>query len=162
MDTGECAIQIRDKIYQQILTQSCRTSLKRSSQCITRICINDHHHVAFIHTSTCISLRSDLVHMVKNMKIAYGRSWKLRRRNWTGKVRKLGYCNQTLVYGSMCSELLAGHTGIWKPYVIYPSENMRGSGSEIQRLQSFWMQLIIHTNDMLAANNNNIIMCIKV
>jgi hypothetical protein len=50
--------------------------------------------------------------MVKNMKIAYGRSWKLRRRNWTRKVKKLGYTNQKVVYGSIYSEMAAGYAGM--------------------------------------------------
>ena len=82
MDMWECAIWIKDKMCQQNITQSCHASHKSSGQCVTRTCMNDHHHVAFVHTSTGISLHSDLIHMVKNMKIAYGRSWKSRRRNW--------------------------------------------------------------------------------
>jgi len=41
--------------------------------------MNDHHHVAFIHTSNYITLHSDLVQKVNILKIAYGRSLKSRR-----------------------------------------------------------------------------------
>ena len=39
---------------------------------------------------------------------------------------------------------------------------MCSSGSAIERPQSIWMQLSIHTNDMLAVNNDYRIMCIKL
>jgi len=44
-----------------------------------RICMNDHHHLAFIYISNYISLHSNLVHMVIIRKIAYVRSWKSKR-----------------------------------------------------------------------------------
>jgi len=78
-----------------------------------------------------------------------------------GTVRKLGYSNEKLLYGSICSKLLAECAGMWKRYLIYPSENMYSSGSEIERPQSFSMQLSIHTNDTLAFNNNDMIICIQ-
>jgi len=73
----------------------------------------------------------------------------------------LGYINEKLVYGSICSKLPAEHTGMWKCYLIFCSENMCSSGAEIERPQSSWMQLRIHTNDKLAANNDYMIMCIE-
>ena len=39
---------------------------------------------------------------------------------------------------------------------------MGSSRSEFQRLQIFWMQLSIHTNDKLAVNNDNMIICTKL
>ena len=44
--------------------------------------MNIDHHAVFIHAANCITLPSDLVHMVKIFKIAYGTSWKLRGRSW--------------------------------------------------------------------------------
>jgi len=79
----ECALWIIGNMHEDNLTQSCHTTHTMRSQCITRICINDHHHVALLQSFTCITLRSDLMHMVQTMKIAYGRSWILRRSNWT-------------------------------------------------------------------------------
>jgi len=37
---------------------------------------------AFLHAFTDIALRLALVHMVEILKIAYGMSWKSRRRSW--------------------------------------------------------------------------------
>jgi len=42
----------------------------------------DLGHAKIIPISNCITLRSDLVHMVEIFHIACGTSWKLRRRSW--------------------------------------------------------------------------------
>jgi len=41
--------------------------------------MNDSPYAASIHTSNCITLHSDLRHMVEMLKTALGTSWKLRR-----------------------------------------------------------------------------------
>ena len=63
-------------------THWCHTWQMRWSPCITCICMYDHHHVAFIHIFSCIAFHSDLVHIVKIIKIASGRLSRFRRRNW--------------------------------------------------------------------------------
>lgn len=78
-----------------------------------------------------------------------------------GQVRMFSYNNEKLVYGSICSKLPAECTGIWKCYLINCSENMYSGGSELERPQSFWMQLRIHTNDTWAVTNNYLSMCRK-
>jgi len=78
-----------------------------------------------------------------------------------GNVRKLGYTNDKSVHGYICSKLLAERAAMWQRYLIYRVENMYSSGSEIGMLEIFWMQLSIHTNDMLAVNIDYMIMCIK-
>jgi len=88
-------------------------------------------------------------------------------RNWGdptgyGKVSKLGYINEKLVYGSTCSELPAERTGMSQRYVIHPSENMYFSWSEIDTPQSFCMQLSIDRNCTLAVNNDYMIICTKL
>ena len=83
-------IQIGDKIYYQYLSQWWHTSNRSSGQCATRVCLNDHYHVAFIHTYNWITLGSDLVHMVDIFKITYGRLWKSRRRNWIRQSENVG------------------------------------------------------------------------
>jgi len=65
-------------------------SHKWSGQSTTQIRINDDRHAAFIHASTCITLCTDLVHMVEILKIAYGRSWKLRRKSWMNNGQEIG------------------------------------------------------------------------
>ena len=54
----------------------------KGSKCSIRISLNDDHHAAFLKVSNCITLRTDLVHMVEIFEIAYGTSWKLRRMSW--------------------------------------------------------------------------------
>jgi len=89
-DKWEHAIQIGEKIYYLDLSQWWRTSPRRIGQCTTRICMNAHHHVAFIHTSNYVTLRSDLAHIVNILKHAYARSWKSRRRNCIGQSEEVG------------------------------------------------------------------------
>jgi len=47
--------------------------------------MNDNCNAAFINASNCITVRSDLVHMVENLKIPYGRLWQWRRMSWMRK-----------------------------------------------------------------------------
>jgi len=82
--------QITDKINRQNLSQWCHTSHRGSNQCVIQICMNDHHHAAFIHASHCITLCSDLVQMVKILKIAYDRLSRLRRRSWIWEGEEVG------------------------------------------------------------------------
>ena len=44
--------------------------------------MNDDCHTAYDHASNCITLCTDLVHMVKMFKIAYARSWESQRMSW--------------------------------------------------------------------------------
>jgi len=50
---------------------------------------NNHHHAAFIYVSNIITLCTDLVHMVEIFEIAYGVSWKSRRRSWIRKGEEI-------------------------------------------------------------------------
>ena len=79
-----------------------------------------------------------------------------------GKVRMLGYMNEKLVYGSTCGKLPAESAGMWQRYIIHHSQKMCISGWEIEKPQSFWMQLSIHTNYTLAVNNDYTIICTKL
>lgn len=49
--------------------------------------INDGHHVAFSLTFKSITLGTEQVHQVKDLKIPHGRSWKSQRRCriWKGE-----------------------------------------------------------------------------
>jgi hypothetical protein len=87
---GQCAILISYNMYYPNLTQWCHMSHRRSSQGETRTCMDDHHPVAFILTSNCITQCSDPVYIFKISIIAYGRLWILRRRNWTRKCKDVG------------------------------------------------------------------------
>jgi len=80
----------------------------------------------------------------------------------SGEVRKLDYINEKLVYRSTCDKLPAESTDMWQRYMINRSENRYISGSEIEMAQSFWMQLCIHTNDLLPINNDYMIICTKL
>ena len=79
-----------------------------------------------------------------------------------GKVSKLGYINEKLVYESTCSELPAESAGMSQRYVIHRSENMCFSWSEIDMPQRFCMQLSIDTNYTLAVNNDYMIICTEL
>jgi hypothetical protein len=61
----------------------------RSGLCPIRICLNDNRYAAFTHASNCITLHTDLVHMVEIIEIAYGTSWNSRRRSWMRKGAKV-------------------------------------------------------------------------
>jgi len=74
------------------------------------------------------------------------------------QVKKLGCINQELVDGSTCGKLAAKCDGMWQRYVIHRSDNICRGGSEMERPQSFWMQLSMHWNDTLAASNDSMIM----
>jgi len=73
---------INDELYEQHLSEWCHTHHRNSGQCSCQICLNDHRHAAFIHVSNCMTLHSDLAHMVEIVEIAYVASWKSRRRSW--------------------------------------------------------------------------------
>jgi len=79
-----------------------------------------------------------------------------------GNISKWGYMNEKFVTRSICSTLAAERPAMWKLYLIHQSQNMCSSGSEIEILQIFCMQFSIHTNNMLAVNNDYMIMCINL
>ena len=54
--------------------------------------MNDNHHAAFIHSSNCTTLCTDLVHMIEILKIAYGRSGKLSWRSSMRNGEEVGLC----------------------------------------------------------------------
>ena len=74
-----------DTMNNQNLSEWCHMSHRRSSPWPIRICVNDDCYTAFIHASNCINLRTDLVHTIEIIQIAYGTSWTSRRRSWMRK-----------------------------------------------------------------------------
>ena len=65
--------------------------------------MNDGHHAAFVNATNCITLCTDLVHMVAISKIAYGRSCKSRRLSWMSKGEKVELnLSKTSVLIDMC------------------------------------------------------------
>jgi hypothetical protein len=128
-----------------------------SGSYITRTSMNDHYHFAFIHTS-----KHPTVLLCFQTWFTWSWFWKLYmvghgnegERTWLETVRKLGNIKAKLLYGSKCSKLRAEHTGMWQQFILYCFENMCWSGSQIETPESFWMQLNIHTNDILAVNND--------
>jgi hypothetical protein len=77
-------------------------------------------------------------------------------------VSNLGYINETLVYGSICSELPGESAGMSQRYIIHRSENMSFSGSEIDTPKTFCIQLSSDTNYTFAVNNDYMIICKKL
>jgi len=78
----ECKTYIWDKVYKQNLCQWCHTGHGRSAQCVIPCSTIGHHHVVIILVWNFITHHPDLVQMFKVLIIAYGRSWKARRRTW--------------------------------------------------------------------------------
>jgi len=76
---------IIDEMYYQNFSEWCHRSHRMSGECSIQICLTDDRHAAFIYASNCITLCSDLVHKVEKFKLAYGTSWKSRRRSWMRK-----------------------------------------------------------------------------
>jgi len=60
---------ITDQIYKHNVGEWWHSSHRLSSQCSVRICLNEDSHAASIHVSNCITLRTDLVHMVEILGI---------------------------------------------------------------------------------------------
>jgi len=73
---------ISEDIYYQNFSEWCHTSHRKVGQYSWWIWLNDDHCAAFIHVSNCVTLHTDLVHMVEIFEIAYGTWLKLRRRSW--------------------------------------------------------------------------------
>jgi len=73
---------ISDKMCWQNLGEWRHTCHSKSGQCVWRIDLNDSRHDIFIHVSNCITLLTDLVHMVEIFGISCGMSWKSRGRSW--------------------------------------------------------------------------------
>lgn len=59
--------------------------------------MNDDSHAEIIDGDNCISLYSDLVHMVEVLKIAYVTSWKSMRRSGIRKGKQVGGCKSTAI-----------------------------------------------------------------
>jgi len=78
-------IYISNEIWQQNISEWCPTCHRKSGECSWHICLNYHCCAALIHVSKCITLCTDLEHMVQIFEIAYGMSSKLRRRSWIWK-----------------------------------------------------------------------------
>jgi len=47
-------------------------------------------HASLVHSANRINLHSDLLHMVENLKIAYGTSWTSRRMSWKNNGLEIG------------------------------------------------------------------------
>jgi len=62
--------------HEQILSQWCHTGHRLRGQSTMRTGMNEDQHGALVHSCNRITLSIDIVHMVVNLKIAYGRSWK--------------------------------------------------------------------------------------
>jgi len=101
---------IRDETHTQDWTQWCRTSHKWSGQRTTQTGTTNDRHAAFVYASNCINLRTDVVHMVKTLKIACGRSWKLRRTCGMSRGEDSGL-NISTTCVRIYMGLIAGRTG---------------------------------------------------
>jgi len=80
----------RDESHLRNISHWCHTSHRCSGQSAMQSWMNDNWHGAYNHASNCITLCTDLVHMVQILKIAYGRSWKSRRMSWMRNAEEGG------------------------------------------------------------------------
>jgi hypothetical protein len=66
----------------------------------------------------------------------------------------LGSTCLKLVDGSVYCNLPAENAKRLQSYVIYQTDDVYSGGSETERLQSIWIQMILARNGILAANND--------
>jgi hypothetical protein len=64
--------------------------------------MNASRHAALVQAAYCITLLSDLLHMVDNLRISYGTSWKSRKTSWKKISQDIGFIWLKLVDGSVC------------------------------------------------------------
>jgi hypothetical protein len=62
----------------------------KSSQRTSDTQITDSRQAALICAANYITFRSDLLHMVEKLKIAFGMSWKCRRMSWIRNGENIG------------------------------------------------------------------------
>jgi len=86
--------------------------------------MNDDCHAAFIYPFNCMTGGTNLVHMVKILKITYSSSWKSRKISWMKNGKEVGLYISNQVYGFTCGYLLAKSTVTSKAKVSYHSDNM--------------------------------------
>jgi len=61
-----------------------------SGQCAVWTRMSGSHHAALIYAANWITLCSDLLHIVENLNIAYGTSWKSKKTNWKKQGQEIG------------------------------------------------------------------------
>jgi hypothetical protein len=115
---------------------------------------NDACHAVLIRSFNCTTLHSELMHMVKMLKIVYGRSWKLRRRSWIKNGEKVGlYKSKT--WSCMNRMWIPGWKH-WKLIYIHHSSIGQCVYGLISGWGDFnnWMEMVIYRNDIIAVNND--------
>jgi hypothetical protein len=60
--------------------------------------MNGRRYPALVHAANCITVHSDLLHMVEIFKIAYGTSWKSRKMGWKRKGQEVGLYMSKISY----------------------------------------------------------------
>jgi len=80
----QCKSNISDEMCYQNLSEWYHTCHWERGHWAWGIDLNDNRHAEFIHVSNCITLRTDLVHMVEILDIACGTYWRSRRRSCIG------------------------------------------------------------------------------
>jgi hypothetical protein len=70
-------------------------------------------------------------------------------------VMTSGYTYVQLVHGDFCLELPAESAETQLTYVIHHTNDMYSGGFEPEISQRSWIQMILHRNGILAANENS-------
>jgi len=105
--------------------------------------MNTRGHAALVHAANCITLRSDLLHMVENLKNAYGTFSKLRTTSWKKIGQDIGFICLKLVDGYEYCNIPGESAKMRHSYVMYPTDDVNTGGSETERPRGFWMHIII-------------------
>jgi hypothetical protein len=126
-------------------------SRRISGQCT--VCwtqMNASLHAALVHATNCITMHLDLLHMVENLKSAYGTSWKSKKTSWKTIGQDIGFICLKLVDRSVYRNIPAESANMRWRYVVYQTDDVNTGGSETERPQCFWMHMIIPWNGILA------------
>jgi hypothetical protein len=95
--------------------------------------MNNSLHVASIHASNNRIIRSDLLHIVRSLKVAYGTLWKLRRMIWIRNVEEIGlYISETSGW-NFISKLPAESAETLYTYIIHPPVEVYSGCSHTER-----------------------------
>jgi hypothetical protein len=105
--------------------------------------MNASRYAALLHPSNCITLHSDLLHMVENLKSACDTSWKSRKTSWKKIGQDIGFICLKLVDGSVYCNIRAESAKAQRSYIIYATSEVNTGGSETERPRCFWMHMII-------------------
>jgi hypothetical protein len=130
-------------------------SHRTSGRCTVWTRMNVSHHAALVYAANCIILCSDCLHMVENLKSAYGTSWKSRKSSWKKTGQDIGSIGLKWDDGSECRNILAERAKMRQSFIIYRTDDVNTRGLETEMLQFFWIHMLLPWTGILAVKNNS-------